>query len=167
VARRRKLTSWLVTGVVGLLAAAFVALAGTGGWLYWNRVELRGEQATRAQLGPLAKDQVPKILGYDYQTVETSLTAAYSFLTPDFRREYEERTNKDIIPEARKQHLVSQVNVVGVGVMDAHRNSGTVMVYINQTYLAKDRDPLYSGVRIRVNYERVKGQWLISDIKPI
>jgi hypothetical protein len=41
------------------------------------------------------------------------------------------------------------------------------MVYINQTYLAKDRDPLYSGVRIRVNYERVKGQWLISDIKPI
>jgi Mce-associated membrane protein len=167
VARRRKLTSWLVIGVVGLLAAAFVALAGAGGWFYWDRVELRGEQAARAQLGPLAKDQVPKILGYDYQTVETSLTAAYSFLTPDFRREYEERTNKDIIPEARKQHLVSQVNVVGYGVMDAHRNSGSVMVYINQTYLAKDRDPLYSGVRIRVNYERLKGQWLISDIKPI
>jgi Mce-associated membrane protein len=118
-------------------------------------------------LGPLAKDQVPKILGYDYQTVETTLKDAYSMLTPDFRREYEEKTNKDIVPEARKQHLVSQVNVVGFGVMDAHRNSGSVMVYINQTYLAKDRAPLYSGVRIRVNYERIKGQWLISDIKPI
>ena len=59
------------------------------------------------------------------------------------------------------------MNVVGVGVMDAQRNSGSVMVYINQTYLAKDREPLYSGSRVRVNYERIDGQWLISDIKPI
>ena len=158
---------WLITGVAGLLAAAFVALAGVGGWLYWDRVEIRGEQATRAELAPLAKDQVPKILGYDYQTVETSLTAAYPMMTPDFRRQYEDRTTKEIIPQVREQHLVSQVNVVGVGVMDAHRNSGSVMVYINQTYLAKDREPLYSGSRVRVNYERIDGQWLISDIKPI
>ena len=156
-----------ITGIAGLLAGVFVALAGAGGWLYWDRVEMRSEQTTRAELVPLARDQVPKILGYDYQTVETSLTAAYPMMTPDFRREYEDRTTKEIIPQAREQHLVSQVNVVGVGVMDADRNSGSVMVYINQTYLAKDREPLYSGSRVRVNYERIDGPWLISDIKPI
>ena len=98
---------WLIKGLTGLLAAAFLALAGVGGWLYWDRVELRGEQATRAELAPLAKDQVPKILGYDYQTVETSLTAAYPMMTPDFRRQYEDRTTKEIIPQARASHTSS------------------------------------------------------------
>jgi Mce-associated membrane protein len=156
-----------VTSVIGLLTCALVALAAVGGWLYWDRVELRGEQATREELVPLAKEQIPKILGYDYQTVESSLAASYSMLTPDFRRQYEERTNKEVIPQARQQHMVSQINVVGAGVMDATRDNGSVLVYINQTYLAKDKDPLYSGSRIRVNYQRIDGHWLISDIKPI
>jgi Mce-associated membrane protein len=156
-----------VASVIGLLTCALVALAAVGGWLYWDRIELRGEQAAREELVPLAKEQVPKILGYDYQTVERSLAASYSMLTPDFRRQYEERTNKEVIPQARQQHLVSQINVVGAGVMDAHRDNGSVLVYINQTYLAKDKDPLYSGSRIRVNYQRIDGHWLISDIKPI
>ena len=54
--------------VTVLVAIGFVALAGVGGWLYWNRVELRGEQAARAELAPLAADQVPKVFAYDYQT---------------------------------------------------------------------------------------------------
>ena len=32
--------------VAVLVATGFVALAGVGGWLYWNRVELRTEEAT-------------------------------------------------------------------------------------------------------------------------
>jgi Mce-associated membrane protein len=158
---------WLVGGLAALLASAIVALGALGGWLYWERIEANGEQAARAELGKLASDQIPKILGYDYQTVETNLAAAYPMFTPGFRQQYQDRTNKEVIPQARANHLVSQVNVVGFGVMDAHRNWGSVMVYINQTYVAKDKDPLYSGARLRVNYERVNGQWLIDDIKPI
>jgi Mce-associated membrane protein len=156
---------WLITGLIGLLAAAFVALAGAGGWLYWNRVELQGEQQTREELGPLASKQVPEIFGYDYQTVERSLDNAYTMLTPDFRREFQEKANKDIIPQARDRQMVSQVNVVGVGVMDAHRNSGSVMVYINQTWIDKSKQPLYNGSRLKVAYERIKGKWLINSIK--
>jgi Mce-associated membrane protein len=156
---------WLVTGLAGLLSAAFVVLAGAGGWLYWNRVEQTGEQQARAELGPLAKDQVPKIFGYDYQTVERSLDNAYTYLTPDFRREFQEKANKSIIPQARDRQLVSQVNVVGVGVMDAHRNSGSVMVYINQTWIDKSRQPLYNGSRLKVDYQRLDGKWLINSIE--
>ena len=156
---------WLVTGSVGLLAAAFVAFAGFGGWLYWDRVELRGEQQARAELGPLAREQVPAIFGYDYQTVERSLDNAYPMLTPDFRREFQEKANKDIIPEARNRQMVSQVNVVGVGVVDAHRTSGSVMVYINQTWIDKSRQPLYNGSRLKVDYQRLNGKWLIKSIE--
>jgi Mce-associated membrane protein len=158
---------WLVTGLAGLLAAAFVALAGAGGWLYWNRVELRAEQAARAELAPIAKRQIPSVFTYDYQTVERSLINAYSMLTPDYRREFEQRANQEIIPQARDRQVVSQANVVGVGVMDAHRNSGSVMVYLNRTVTDKSKQPIYDGSRLRVDYQRVNGKWLINYMQPI
>jgi Mce-associated membrane protein len=38
---------WLITSLVGLLAAAFVVLAGLGGSLYWDRVERRSAEQAR------------------------------------------------------------------------------------------------------------------------
>ncbi len=130
-------------------------------------MELRGEQTARAELAPLAAEQIPQVFGYDYQTVERSLTDAYSMLTPDYRREFEERANKDIIPQARERQLVSQANVVGVGVLNAQRNSASVMVYLNRTVTDKSRQPVYDGSRLRVDYQKVDGKWLINYITPI
>jgi Mce-associated membrane protein len=160
---------WLVSGIVGLMTAAFVGLAAVGGSLYWQRVETRGEQAARDELGPLAQKQIPTVFTYDYKTVEGTLTDAYNMLTPDYRREFEDRANSDIIPQAREREVVSQANVVGVGVMDAQRNSAAVMVYINRTVSDKsNRDqPIYDGARLRVEYKRIDGKWLINYITPI
>ncbi|HKH53420.1 MAG TPA: mammalian cell entry protein [Mycobacterium sp.] len=160
---------WLLSGIAGLMTAAFVGLAAVGGGLYWQRVETRGEQAARDALGPLAQKQIPTVFTYDFKTVEASLTDAYNLLTPDYRREFEDRANSDIIPQAREREVVSQANVVGVGVMDAQRNSAAVMVYINRTVSDKsNRDrPIYDGARLRVEYKRIDGKWLINYITPI
>ena len=107
------------------------------------------------------------MFGYDYQTVERSLTDAYTLLTPDYRREFEDRATKDIIPQARERQVVSQANVVGVGVLDAHRNSGSVMVFMNRTVTDKSKQPVYDGSRLRVDYQKVDGKWLIRYITPI
>src|SRR5690606_15572052 len=101
----------LVAGGAILLAVAFVVLSAVGGGLYWNRVELRAEQLTRETLGPLAEEQIPAVFGYDYQTVERSLTEAYDLLTPSYREEFRDRATKDIIPQAREREVVSQANV--------------------------------------------------------
>jgi len=160
---------WVLSVIAGVLAVAFVSLAAVGGGLYWQRVEARSEQAARDELGPLAQQQIPTVFTYDYKTVERSLTDAYKLLTPDYRREFENRANADIIPQARARELVSQANVVGVGVLDAQRNSGAVMVYINRTVSEKtNRDqPIYDGARLRVEYKRIDGKWLINYITPI
>ena len=160
---------WLVGSIAGLLTAAFVGLAAVGGGLYWQRVETRGEQTARDELAPLAQKQIPAVFNYDYKTVERSLTDAYTMLTPDYRREFENKANSDIIPQARQREVVSQANVVGVGVMDAHRNSAAVMVYINRTVSDKSsrEQPIYDGARLRVEYKRVDGKWLINYITPI
>ncbi|POY06375.1 mammalian cell entry protein [Mycobacterium kansasii] len=153
----------IVSGIAGLVAAAFVSLAALGGGLYWQRVETRGEQAARSELGPLA------VFTYDYKTVERNLIDAYDLLTPGYRKEFEDRAKSDIIPQARARELVSQANVVGVGVMEAQRDSAAVMVYINRTVSEKtNRDePIYDGARLRVDYRRIDGKWLIDYITPI
>jgi len=160
---------WLIGAIAALMSAAFVGLAAVGGGLYWQRVETRGEQAARDELAPLAQKQIPAVFNYDYKTVERSLGDAYNMLTPDYRREFENRANSDIIPQARQREVVSQANVVGVGVMDAQRNSAAVMVYINRTVCDKtSRDkPIYDGARLRVEYKRIDGKWLINYITPI
>jgi Mce-associated membrane protein len=160
---------WLVSGIVALMTAAFVGLAAVVGAMYWHRVEMRSEQAARDELGPLAQQQIPAVFNYDYKTVERNLTDAYKLLTPDYRREFESRANSDIIPQARQREVVSQANVVGVGVMDAQRNSAAVMVYINRTVSDKSsrEQPIYDGARLRVEYKRIDGKWLINYITPI
>jgi Mce-associated membrane protein len=160
---------WLVSGIAVLMTGAFVGLAAVGGWLYWQRAEAGSEQAARDELGPLAQKQIPSVFNYDYKTVERNLTDAYEMLTPDYRREFEDKANSDIIPQARQREVVSQANVVGVGVMDAHRNSAAVMVYINRTVSEKSNreQPIYDGARLRVEYKRIDGKWLINYITPI
>jgi Mce-associated membrane protein len=157
----------LLGAVTILLSLGFVALAGYGGSQYWTRVEMRGEQATRDELAPLAAKQIPQVFGYDYQTVERSLNEVYPLLTPDYRHEFEDRANKDIIPQARDRQLVSQANVVGVGVLSAQRNSASVMVYMNRTVTDKSKTPIYDGSRLRVDYQKIDGKWLIEYITPI
>jgi Mce-associated membrane protein len=158
---------WLITTVVSLLLSTFVGLAAAGGWFYWDRVETRGEQAARAILPALAKDQIPRVFAYDFQTVERSLSEAFLLLTPSYRREFERSVNAQIIPEAKKREVVVQANIVGVGVMAAKRDSASVMVYMNRTVTDKSKQPVYDGSRLRVDYQQIGGKWLINFITPI
>jgi Mce-associated membrane protein len=171
-------TSRLVVFAGVALAAAIVGLGGVGGYLFWNHEDAQASAATRTQLGPcngalrppdcgLAAQQIPLVFGYDYQTVERSLNEAALLLTPDYRREFEDRASKDIIPQARERQVVSQTNVVGVGVLTAQRNSASVMVFMNRTVTDKSKQPVYDGSRLRVDYEKVDGQWKIKYITPM
>ena len=162
-----RLRSGLALFVVAVVTAGIVALGAVGGALYWDRVQVRAQQATRDALMPMAADQIPKVFGYDYQTVERSLGDAANYLTPDYRREFEDRVNKDIIPQARDRQVVAQANVVGVGLLDAQRDSGSVLVYMNRTITDKSRQPAYDGSRLQVDYQKVDGHWLINYIRPI
>lgn len=171
-------TTRLVVFACVTLATAIVGLGGVGGYLFWNHENATASAATRAQLGPctgelrppdcgLAAQQIPLVFGYDYQTVERSLDNASLLLTPDYRREFEDRATKDIIPQARERQVISQANVVGVGVLTAQRNSASVMVFMNRTVTDKSKQPVYDGSRLRVDYEKLDGQWKIKYITPL
>jgi Mce-associated membrane protein len=56
---------------------------------------------------------------------------------------------------------------VGVGVLTAQRDSASVMVYMNRTVTDKSKTPIYDGSRLRVDYQKIDGKWLIKYITPI
>lgn len=51
--------------------------------------------------------------------------------------------------------------------MAAQRESASVMVYLNRTVTDRSRQPVYDGSRLRVEYKKVDGNWLINYITPI
>src|SRR5947209_12015964 len=138
-----RLRRWVVAVAGAMRVGSIVGLSAAAGWFYWDRVQTRGEQATRAELPGLAAKRIPEVFAYDYQTVERSLADAYPLLTPDYRQEFKKSANTQIIPEAKKREVVAQDNVVGVGVMTANRDSASVMVCMNRTVTDKSRQPLY------------------------
>ncbi len=158
---------WLLAVAGPLVIAVIVGLSAAGGWFFWQRVQSEGEQSARAVLPELAAKRIPEVFGYDYQTVERSLSAVYPMLTPEYRQEFQKSANAQIIPEAKKREVVVQANVVGVGVMSAKRTSASVMVYLNRTVTDKSRQPVYDGSRLRVDFKKIGDEWLIAYITPI
>ncbi|MDQ2626349.1 mammalian cell entry protein [Mycolicibacter senuensis] len=158
---------WSGLVILVVLLGVFVGLGATAGSLYWSRVETRGEQVARTELAKLTADEIPKVLGYDYTTVERSLTETYPMFTGDYRREFEARAVNEIIPQAREKQLVNQVDVVGVGALDAKRTTGSVLVFVNRTVTGKSKEKFYEGSRLRVDFRKVDSKWLISNIAPI
>lgn len=157
----------LVSAAVGVLCLAFTALGAAGGALFWHRVEERGEQAARVELARLAAEEIPRVLGYEYKTVERSLTETYPLFTPDYRREFQDRATNQIIPQAREKQLVNQVDVVGVGVLVTRRTAGSVLVFMSRMMTGKSKEKLHEGSRLRVDYQKIDNKWLISGITPI
>lgn len=158
---------WLLTTVGVLFAVAVVALAGVGGYVYWDRVQTKAANDARDALPALATDQVPLIFGFDYQTVEDSVNKASLLLTDDYKREFIDRSFKDVIPQARERQLVVQANVVGAGMLDAQRDTGSVLVFLNRTVVDTSKQPVYDGSRLKVDYTKQRGEWKISYITPI
>ncbi|MUL44376.1 tetratricopeptide repeat protein [Mycobacterium sp. CBMA293] len=163
-----RLTTVLVSLLGAVLALAVVGLGAAGGWQYWNHVQLNGEQQTAAELPDLAKAEIPQILGYEFSSVQRTTTQALTLMTPEFRKRYEELTAKNnIFNDAVKRKLISQVNVVGAGMISSHRDAGSVLAFVNRVITDERKQPNYEGSRLRVDYRKIDGKWLIDEMTPI
>jgi Mce-associated membrane protein len=63
--------------------------------------------------------------------------------------------------------VVSQAHVVGAGMLAAQRDSASVLVFMNRTVTDKSKQPVYDGSRLRVDYQKIDGKWLIKYIQPV
>lgn len=161
-ARTRKL-------VVGLLAVLVIAGSGGLGYL-WVTVDAgKADAAAGSAALAAARTDVPKLLGYDYRTIDTTFPAiANSALTGKFADQYRELGSSVIIPAAKKDNIVTTAEVVAGSVVSARKDAVTVLLFVNQSTTSSTlQGPRLDGSRVRVELQHTDGGWKVSELTPV
>lgn len=160
---RRSATVTLV--VLGLLVGA-----GTAATAVFGRSAADHNAAATAMKAARdsAQSRVPKVLSYDYNTVDSEFPGATQNLTGTFRDDFAKLGSSVIIPAAHRDSIVTKATIVGTSVVSADRDKVVLLVFLNQsTTSTKYQGPRLDGSRVRVTMADAAGTWLISDITPV
>ncbi|MGV9668193.1 hypothetical protein [Nocardia niigatensis] len=115
-----------------------------------------------------AQSRVPKVLSYDFDTVDSELPTATKNLTGKFHDDFAKLGTSVIIPAAHRDSIITKATIVGTAVASAGRDEVTLLLFLNQeTTSTKYQGPRLDGSRVRVTMARDAGTWLISDITPV
>ncbi|WP_433709325.1 hypothetical protein ACQP2U_22710 [Nocardia sp. CA-084685] len=115
-----------------------------------------------------AQSRIPKVLSYDFNTIDTEFPAVAQNLTGKFRDDYAKLGTSVIIPAAHRDSIVTKATIVGASVVFADSDKVTLLLFLNQeTTSTKYQGPRLDGSRIRVTMADAAGTWLISDMTPV
>ncbi|MGW5514353.1 hypothetical protein [Nocardia africana] len=159
-------TSTITTLVVlGLLLGGSIV---TTGLLGQSVSDHRAVAAAEREARDSAQTRVPKVLSYDFNTVDGELPTATQNLTGKFRDDFGKLGTSVIIPAAHRDSIVTKATIVGSAVVSSGKDEVTLLIFLNQeTTSTKYQGPRLDGSRVRVTMARDAGAWLISDITPV
>lgn len=156
--------------VLALGCSAFIlcALLAIGAVLFGKVRDMETTAKSRAEAVAAARDLLPKVLSYSYDTLDASLTGATDALTGDFKSDFQQLVDSAVRPSAADRKIVTTTAVQDASVVDADQSHATVLAFINQSTTAADQQtPKIDGARLRIGLEKVDGRWLISSIDPV
>lgn len=157
-----RVPGWLLA-LVGVLAALAVA---TAAWLWFVvPADSEVEDATRAARAAAETAVVP-ILSYDAADLEASRASATSYLTSDYRAEYEKFFEGVMEKNAPRTGTVVETSVVRSGVVRAGEDRVEVFVLLDQaTTNARRAQPSTIKYWVTVTMERTDEEWLVAGLK--
>lgn len=150
----------VVTVVLGLGCAAGVTV------LTLSTVdELQTEQAGRDAV-PAVLDLTPKLLDFDYRTIDADIARAKSVTTGDY---WTQNALTDTLkPAVVSEQATTKTVVQSAGVADAQPNRVVVLVFLNQTTSGKNLTAPRVDSRVaRVTAARTDGKWLLAGFEPL
>ncbi len=160
-ARRWVPAGWLLAGLAVLTALMVAALV-----YFWTQPsDTSVEESTRAAQSAAERAVVP-VLSYDASTLEDDQAEARTFLTSDYRSEY------DKLFEVIKQNAPStgtkvEAEVVASGIVRSGSESDRVeiLLFVNRptTNKAQSQPVVYKD-QVTLTMENVDGDWLVDDM---
>ena len=156
-------------GVI-LLAAALIASAGAGAWLYFE--QYRPDQETNTAAAGVALDAAKNgtvaLLSYSPESLDKDFAAAKSHLTGDFLSYYTQFTEQIVTPAAKQKSVKTTAAVVRAAVSELHPDSAVVLVFINQNTTSKENpDGAFAASAVKVGLKKINDTWLISSFDPV
>ncbi|WP_433567258.1 hypothetical protein ACQP1O_19930 [Nocardia sp. CA-151230] len=151
--------------VLGLLLGATILATGL---LEQHVADHRATATAAREARDSAQSRVPKVLSYDFNTVDNEFNGATQNLTGKFRDDFTKLGATVIIPAAHRDSIVTKATIVGTAMVSADRDNVVLLLFLNQeTTSTKYQGRRLDGSRVRVTMAKAAGTWLISDITPV
>jgi len=160
--------SLLTLSVLAVLTIALVAGTTVAGVKVHQEAEVI---ESRSDAPAAAERAATAILSYDYRDLAADRKRAGSYLTPSYRKKYDEtftllEKQKDGSPGAAVQtKTVVKADALGSGVVDAEDGKARVLVYVNQVSERPGAEPQVFQNRVTMTMERDGDRWLVDDLK--
>ena len=155
---RRTVPAWLLAAVAVLAAGVLVAVG-----VIWVKVpsDAAVEQSTR-DAEAAAERAVGPILSYDYRHLDEDQQAADSYLTPDYRKQYDDLFEV-VKQNATRTKTVVQAQVIASSIVRSGTDRVEVFLFVDQpTTNAQTKTPVVYKNQVRAQMEHVGGQWLVD-----
>jgi Mce-associated membrane protein len=154
--------NWSRVLVYGLLPALVLLLTIAAGLLKWKDSSVRSSDLARSQSVVAARDSAVALLTFRFDTVDRDVAAARERLTGGFRDTYTQRTQEELIPNAKDRRVSATAIVPAAASESATENHAVVLVFVNQTIRIGDSVPADAASSVRVTLDKVGERWLVS-----
>jgi Mce-associated membrane protein len=149
--------------VYGLLPGLALLLAMSAGLLKWKDSSIRGLDLARSQSVSAAKDSTVAVLTFRSDTVDRDVAAARERLTGGFLDTYKQRTQQELIPNAKQRRVIATASVPAAASESVTANHAVVLLFVTQTVRIGDAPRADTGSSVRVTLDKIGERWLISD----
>lgn len=157
--------SWTVpTWLLLAIAVALVAVLGVTAWVWSLPSDTAVETSTRSAQSA-AENAAVAILSYDAETLEQDQETAQSFMTSDYRKDYDE------LFEVIKQNAPStgtkvEAEVIASGVVRSGEDRVAILLFVNRPTTNKQQsEPVIYKDQVTVTMELVGDEWLVDDME--
>ena len=149
-----------------LVVLALVVASLIGGVVYFANQpsDTEVEEATRAAQSAAERAIVP-VLSYDAKTLEEDQSEARSYMTSDYRSEYDKLF--EVLKEnAPRTQTAVTAEVVASGIVRSGENRAEILVFVNRPTTNKAQpEPVIYRDQVTVTMQREGDDWLVDDLK--
>src|ERR1700761_1122608 len=154
--------NWSRVLVYGLLPALVMLLAVAAGLLKWKDSSVRNTDLARSQSVVAARDSTVALLSFRFDTVDRDVAAVRERLTGEFRDIYTQRTQEELIPNAKERHVSATAIGPGGAAESATPNRPVGRLSVKQTIKIGDAAPADATSSVRVTLDKIGERWLVS-----
>jgi Mce-associated membrane protein len=159
-----KPVNWSRVLVYGLLPGLALLLAIAAGMLKWEG-SIRHTDIARNQAVVAARESAVALLSFRFDTVDRDVAAARERLTGGFRDTYTQKTQAELIPNAKQRRVSATASVPAAAPESANESHAVVLLFVNQTVRFGNSAPANGASSVRVTLDKVGGRWLVSDFE--
>jgi Mce-associated membrane protein len=159
-AGRRTVPGWLL----GALAVLTAIAVGLSAWLWFERPSDAAVEDSTQTAQSAAERAIGPILSYDAKQLDEDQQAAASYMTSDYREEYD-KLFAVIKENAPATQTVVDAQVIASGIVRSGEDRVAVLLFVNRPTTNKQNpEPIVYKDQVTVTMQKVGDEWLVDDL---